>query len=207
MKPVLVTQRVEIVPDYGERRDALDQMWASFLERCGFFAVPIPNHLETALRLAASVNPAGLLLTGGNDLSAYSGNASERDKTEHALIDWCRERSLPIMGVCRGLQVLANRFGVGLTRLEAHSGRRHLIRGKCGVREVNSFHHWGPRLPLVDELVVDYVSDDGVVEGFHHCAEKMAAIMWHPEREKPFDERDVEMIARFFASSESSKGA
>ena len=35
MKAVAITQRVSVVPDYGERRDCLDQAWTKFLAACG----------------------------------------------------------------------------------------------------------------------------------------------------------------------------
>ena len=43
MKPVAITQRVSVVPAYGERRDCLDQAWTKFLAACGLLPVLIPN--------------------------------------------------------------------------------------------------------------------------------------------------------------------
>ena len=43
---VAITQRVDVVSPTGERRDALDQRWASFLERLGYTIAPVPNYLE-----------------------------------------------------------------------------------------------------------------------------------------------------------------
>ncbi len=43
MKAVGVTQRVELVADYGERRDCLDQAWTQFLAACGLLPVLLPN--------------------------------------------------------------------------------------------------------------------------------------------------------------------
>lgn len=53
-KIVLVSQRVDVVASYGERRDALDQRWAEFLAGLGYLAVPVPNHPAAAAALAAA---------------------------------------------------------------------------------------------------------------------------------------------------------
>ena len=47
MKIVAVSQRVDVLQDKKERRDALDQNIGPFLIACGFFAIPVPNILDT----------------------------------------------------------------------------------------------------------------------------------------------------------------
>ena len=47
-----------------------------------------------------------MVLTGGNDLAALGGDAPERDATENALLDAAESRRLPVIGVCRGMQVI-----------------------------------------------------------------------------------------------------
>ena len=49
MKAVAITQRVTVVPEYGERRDCLDQAWAQFLSACGLVPVLVPNVTDAAL--------------------------------------------------------------------------------------------------------------------------------------------------------------
>ena len=43
MKAVAVTQRVSVIPAYGERRDCLDQAWTKFLAACGLLPVVLPT--------------------------------------------------------------------------------------------------------------------------------------------------------------------
>jgi len=99
MTLVAITQRVAIVPEYGERRDCLDQAWPRFLAACGLAPLALPNVLEVALELCAGAAASGLVLTGGNDLAACGGDAPERDAVEFALLDWAERRGLPVLGV------------------------------------------------------------------------------------------------------------
>jgi len=120
MKIVAVTQRVVVDPPHGTRRDCLDQVWVKFLLECGLIPIPIPNSVEAALQISGKVS--GIVLTGGNDLIACGGDAPERDETETALLDLAVHRDLPVLGVCRGMQMIQHRFG---TRLQhVHGGLR-----------------------------------------------------------------------------------
>jgi len=197
MKTVAVTQRVSIIPEYGERRDCLDQAWTKFLAACGLLPVALPNVMDTALALCEWAGIAGLVLTGGNDLAEYGGDAPERDAVEHALLSWAQQRDMPVLGVCRGMQVIQQHFAIELRRLEGHVAKRQVIHidGEC--REVNSYHHlaaFDSRPPLE----VWAVADDGAVEAIRHSVQPITGIMWHPERSAPFSSADVVLFRQVF---------
>jgi N5-(cytidine 5'-diphosphoramidyl)-L-glutamine hydrolase len=197
MKVVAVTQRVVIVPEYGERRDSLDQAWPKFLTECGLTPLAIPNVLEVALDLCAGTEISGLVLTGGNDLAQCGGDAPERDAVEFALLDWGEKRGLPVLGVCRGMQVIQRRFGIDLQRVEGNVARRQVIRIDGEPREVNSFHHFAA-LESRPPLDVWAIGDDGVVKAVRHSTEPITGIMWHPERCSPFSPADVALFREVF---------
>lgn len=199
MKLIGVTQRVVIEPRYGERRDALDQRWAQFLAACGLGAIPLPNQPDLAIRLAAVTGVDGILFTGGNDLSDYGGDAPERDATEAALLVWARVRKLPVLGVCRGMQMLQHSFGVRLERAKGHVTASHPALVEGIPRDVNSYHNFLAR-ESVPELVVWGRAWDKGIEAVRHCHETIAGMMWHPERLMPFDERDVAFFKNFFGA-------
>lgn len=191
-----VTQRVVENTSYSERRDALDQAWARLFAATapGTFCVPVPNGLDTPIPWIEALAPQVLVLTGGNDW----GEAPERDRTELALVQWFRERGLPILGVCRGLHVLNIAFGGGLcTDIAGSSGTNHVATehpvalagepflGWAGASRitVNSYHGQGV---LAGQLAADLrpfaVADGDVVEGCIHPDEPILAMQWHPER-------------------------
>ena len=197
MKAVAVTQRVSVVPEYGERRDCLDQEWTRFLMACGLLPVLLPNVSEAALALCERADVAGLVLTGGNDLAALGGDAPERDAVEHALLELAERRGLPVLGVCRGMQVIQQRFAIPLCRLEGHVAQRQVIRIDGEPKEVNSYHRFAAfdSRPPMD---VWAVAADGSVKAIRHEAQPITGIMWHPERWDPYSPADVALFRRVF---------
>lgn len=186
-----MTQRVERIASTGERRDALSQEWAAVAEESGFLPLLLPNRRSTVQALLEDLKPEGVLLTGGNDLLSCGGDAPERDETEHFLIDWALERRVPLLGVCRGCQMLLDHFGTPLRRVEGHIRVEHLL---SDGRRVNSFHGWGAetcRPPL--EVLAR--SEDGIVEAVRHrdCP-WIQGVMYHPERYSPLREQDLSFI-------------
>ncbi len=105
MRTVLVTQRVEVLADRGERRDALDQHWISLLLAAGLQPVPVPNNRAWVCSHLAEHGMRPLLLTGGNSLEKYGGDAPERDEIERLLLDTALKAGVPVLGVCRGMQL------------------------------------------------------------------------------------------------------
>ncbi len=196
MSAILISQRVEIIKSYGERRDCLDQSWCDFLHACGFLPIPIMNKETNIEVLADLTRPAGILLTGGNDLATYGGDAPERDRTERHLIDFGIAQNIPIMGVCRGFQLLTDYFGGKLERAQDHVARRHLIRGSF-VREVNSYHNLAAKI-IPENFEVLAKTDDNVVEAIKCKDHKIMAVMWHPERETPYKQEDIDLFTQFF---------
>lgn len=190
---VAVTQRVVIAPDTGERRDALDQRWAPLLDTCGFAAVAVPNRLAEVARWAGALDIGAVLLTGGDDLAELGGTTPERDITEYALLDWARNRAIPVLGVCRGLQLIAYRAGVRLSRIDGHVAVAHAVSTRDGSDEVNSFHRWGfDHAP--PGFVATATAPDGTIEAMEHATLPVSGIMWHPERYPSPRPRDIRLV-------------
>ena len=158
----------------------------------------------------------GLLLTGGDDVDPawYGADRSplsyppnrERDLFELALFAAARQRELPILGICRGIQLInvalggtlyqdlpAERPGpVDHNRAAPRADRSHAIRLAPGSLTaealggtslwVNSFHHQGIR-DLAPGLVATGWSEDELVESVEGAEGQpwMVAVQWHPE--------------------------
>lgn len=199
-----VSQRVTLVTEYGERRDALDQRWTVFLTSCGLIPILIPNHPPTANLLLKAIPLDGFLLTGGNNLVELGGDAPERDATELLLLEQARKSHKPLLGVCRGMQFLQNYFGVQLETVHGHVTAGHQIQGPfLEKRTVNSYHHLGTRTSHA-ELMVRARAEDGIVEAVKHVREPLQGIMWHPERSEPFAECDLKLFRDFFHGQAAS---
>jgi putative glutamine amidotransferase len=197
MKLVAVTQRVSLAPSHAERRDCLDQAWPAFLGACGLLCVPLPNDAAVALALCDTLPISGLVLTGGNDLAAVGGDAPERDATELAVLEATLARGLPVLGVCRGMQLIQHRASVPLRRVEGHVTARQDILIDGEPAETNSYHNFGAtesRPPLETWAV----AADGVVKAVRDRERALTGIMWHPERQSPFSPRDIALVRRMF---------
>jgi N5-(cytidine 5'-diphosphoramidyl)-L-glutamine hydrolase len=197
MKTVAITQRVSVIPEYGERRDCLDQAWPRFISACGLLPLVLPNVTDVAVAICDASDVAGLVLTGGNDLATLGGDTPERDATENALLDAVELRGLPVLGVCRGMQLIQQRCAIPLRRVAGHVTKRQTIRINGEPAEVNSYHRFAA-FESSPPLEVWAVAADGVVKAIRHSVLPITGIMWHPERNTPFAAVDVALFRRVF---------
>lgn len=199
MKRIAITQRVEIVPSYGERRDALDQRWTDFLAQADMLPLVVPNNIEALPVLLEYFPVDGILLTGGGDLTAYGGNTPERDAIEVALIRFAIGEGIPLIGVCRGMQAIQHFFGVRLEAVVGHVAVEQTVVIEGRPETVNSYHCLGST-STVPDLEICALAEDGVIEGVRHRRYPIHGLMWHPERISPFRTADTEMFVRVFGS-------
>lgn len=199
MKKVAVTQRVDISSPHKERRDALDQRWCAFLNAANLSPLILPNNIASSTKLLSTEAIEGILLTGGNDLEAYGGDAKERDELEQYLLRWGMENCIPILGVCRGMQMIQQHFGVKLQEVSGHISASQEVIMETGVESVNSYHRYGS-FESNEDLPVWAQSCDGLVKAIRSKEHAIMGLMWHPERLEPFRARDLELFADFFGS-------
>jgi putative glutamine amidotransferase len=199
MTLVAVTQRVSVCQQTQERRDALDQNWTRLLQNSGVTPLLIPNTLQDPVDFFETSGARGLLLTGGNDLVSLGGNAPERDNLEMQLIAHARDNDLPILGVCRGMQLIQKVFGVKLEAVMGHVTPNQIISVHGMERSVNSYHNFGSK-ETVPDLVVWARALDTTIKAVEHRSENIKGLMWHPERLHPFHSEDLDYIRRAFAS-------
>ena len=151
---------------------------------------------------------AGLVLCGGGDLDpALFGQEDRgslppdplRDRAELVLVHSYLERGLPILAICRGMQVLNVALGgdllqdLGEARRPLHRGERdvtHPIRTAPGsllerllgpASVVNSAHHQAVDR-LGRELRPTAWAPDGTTEGLEHLRLPAVGVQFHPER-------------------------
>lgn len=188
-----VTMREVRNPSTGELRDAVAASWNDFLAWALPEAVwmPLPNAGEGAVQSLEAFGLNALILTGGDDLGA----SERRDRTERALLEACRAHGLPVFGVCRGAQLMWDTLGGRLVPVEGHVAQRHALNHTDGATakapDVNSYHRWGlPGEAIPAHLTPLAFAPDGSVESFAFPARRWTAVMWHPERETPFQPHD-----------------
>lgn len=202
MNLLLITQRVEFVKSHNERRDSLDQRWIDFIQKCGFVPLICPNNINVTDILLKEIKVSGIILSGGNNLVEYGGDAPERDSLEYSLIDYSICSNIPLVGVCRGMQVILDYFKINMVNVENHINTNHIITSEDNIKkQVNSFHSMGA-FDTNNEIAVIYRSEDGVLEKIRHKQYNLHGIMWHPERNIPIDMDDLIFFKKIFCGKE-----
>jgi putative glutamine amidotransferase len=197
----------------GRERVTLNTTYVRALESAGLVPLAVPTMLSADRAGAALAAVRGLVLTGGEDVAPDRYGAMPhprlgevdpvRDAAELALITAARARGLPILAICRGIQILNVALG-GTLYQDLQSERpssvphsdetsRHAVRGEAGsllertlgtrTASVNSRHHQAIR-DLAPGLKAVAWADDGVIEGAEPAdtnASWIVAVQWHPE--------------------------
>ena len=198
---------------YGDKFDNLENSYIQYLQSFGIEAIPVPNLIKDVSKYLQKMPIGGIILSGGNDIDPVSFGlekeeglslALERDRVEKGMLEHALENSLPVLGICRGMQFLNVYFGGKLSRVEhpprvIHEISIQVYQETFGEKvEVNSYHGWGIKEDdISSKLKVLAVSEDGVVEGIYHPSLPIAGIQWHPERDSPDDAFNAKIINAF----------
>jgi gamma-glutamyl-gamma-aminobutyrate hydrolase PuuD len=180
-------------------------VYDAYLKRLAAVATPVVawpggSEIESLLAIADAV----VLIGGGDVAPSRFGSQAEgqavdppRDELETELVLGCRERGLPVLGFCRGAQLLNVALGGTLKQVDGHvqttalSQPVHEVNIEPGTRlastvtsnrtRVNSFHRWAVDRPG-EGLTVTARAADGVPEaveadnGWHALG-----VQWHAE--------------------------
>jgi putative glutamine amidotransferase len=217
----LATQTLEAIPGKLPPRWVMGQRYVRVLAAAGAvpWLIPLLSGDRTTLRLIYE-HLDGLFLTGGIDIdpAAYGEERHpmcdhsdpDRDRTEIQLIHWALADRKPILGVCRGIQIINVACGGSLYQHVAEqlpesikhdyfstttpytrdylahwvqlNGDSRLARlfGETMV-QVNSMHHQGIKR-LASGLRPSAFAPDGLVEGVEgQDGQYLVAVQWHPE--------------------------
>jgi len=185
------------------------------VERAGGRAVLVPPDDDGIEEVLDALD--GLIFSGGNDLTPDSygaeadpetgGTNPARDQGELALLTAALERDLPVLAICRGVEVLNIARGgdlvqhlpdvVGSERHKEQAGvfSEHDVELRPGTRleallgdraPVKSHHHQGFGR-LGSGLREAARADDGTVEAVEHPDRRFAlGVLWHPEEGEDF---------------------
>ncbi len=205
-KYVLITGRLDMLTGINEVRQSVDIKWFEFLKRIGATPIlyPIGVEVDNYLR---DMSIDGILLTGGNDLSSLSSCklSAIRDEAELSLIRYAINANIPLLGVCRGTQLIADFFGSSFEKKKGHVATTHCLRHNASskyyhflknIDVVNSYHNFVIE-DLADPLRAISFTESGDIEAFEHIARPILGVMWHPERRNSFDDNELNLFKSF----------
>lgn len=195
LKRIGISSRIMNIEKFEEKRDAISHDWIDFLQKLEFLPIIIPNKLKNIEGYISTLNLEGIILSGGDNF----GEFPERDKTEIRIIDYSTKNNIPILGVCRGMQLINEFFnGENIKNNNSmHVGKSHNVKIKNSnfknilgeELEVNSFHNnlikkegIGQELEIFAESEID-----STIEGYFHKKYPIIGVMWHPERDQKQD--------------------
>jgi len=201
--------------DNSNLYNTLGNDYINSIIKCGGCPVIIPAVKEKFI-ITDYINMIdGIIFSGGEDISPGLYNEKNaglteninplRDKMEFSAIEAALNKKIPILGICRGMQILNVFFGGNLfqdissqhhseikhanilkIRSELHhditvNEKTHLMKVTgLNTIQVNSRHHQGIKNPA-GNFTISAMASDGIIEAIEDINNDIVAIQWHPE--------------------------
>lgn len=190
-----MTQRIYHYQPYGELWECLDSQFYDFLLECGILGFGVSFHHKDLQKVFENIDV--LVLSGGNDIGEYP----QRDSLEFALLDFAIRHHKKVLGICRGMQVISQYFGLALAKSSHEIRAPHTLQGGLTHR-VKSYHQFCVHSVPSGFEVLAYVGDE--IEAMRN--EQILGLMWHPEREeKQVRAYDVALVREFIHDQSRGK--
>ncbi len=205
-RPAESLPRIGISANRKDGQTCLAETYIQSVIQAGGAPVVIPATTDLRVLTAVVQDLDGILMSGGGDINplfvgeeplpALQDVDTLRDRYDLLLIRLASNRQIPLMGICRGHQMLNAAFGGTLyqdiysqadTDVIKHSQKMareeasHTVHLEDGCEiAVNSFHHQAVK-DVAPEFVQTAVAPDGINEGMRHPEKSVFSVQWHPE--------------------------
>ena len=201
MKPL-----VAVSPSVNMNEDEIMLKRAYFSAVFNAGGIPMATDLSGTKEIIK--NADGIILSGGGAIDAeLTGDVADkatqgqvsrlRDEYEFELMKYAVKNNIPVLGICRGMQVIGAYFGAHIIQhMEGHKQKEeknvssHYVNVKDGTLlhkiigenrlKVNSYHHQAVGKGF--RGTISAVSDDGFAEAVEPDGEAfILGVQWHPE--------------------------
>lgn len=207
---------IGITGNYSELNTTLGEAYYRSVLEAGGIPVVLPPHDDIDVLKDMLDSLDGILFSGGADLNplfvreepiqGLRGINHRRDLQELLLVRLAYDRQLPMLGICRGIQMMVAALGGSIYQdiysqkdknclkhsqdldraTASHSvslSAGSILHGlfQSDILYVNSFHHQAVK-DVPSSLKVTAVSSDGVIEAVESTEHKsVLGVQWHPE--------------------------
>jgi putative glutamine amidotransferase len=234
-------QSIDGIPEGLPQSVVMNQRYYQAAAAAGAAPVLIPLLDDTEALRAIYERMDGILIPGGVDVdpAAFGETPHERlgridparDRVELQLVEWAVEDRKPVLGLCRGLQVINVALGGTLYQdLEAQypNALKHDYFPNYGFERdylahevaltpgsrlhhalhaesiaVNSMHHQGIK-QLGRSLAPSATAPDGLIEAIESCDDSfLVGVQWHPEVFEANDPNTEHLFTEFLAAARS----
>lgn len=192
--------------------------------------IPVITDIKALSVIVADLD--GLILSGGGDLNPLYLSEEPipqlqdvdtfRDEYDLILLRLATNRQIPVMGICRGHQLLNVAFGGSVYQdihsqndrpllkhsqtqsreLPSHTVRLEQIQSRLRslLKEdtiyVNSFHHQAIKEPAT-EFIATATAPDGINEAMEHPEKDLFSVQWHPEAMAPEGDKVMQLLFQY----------
>ena len=176
--------------------DFVDHYWIKFFELRKINFIIVSNSIQINWNIYNKYKIKLIIIPGGNDLFGSERLSKVRLNNEFKLIKFGLKNNIPILGICRGMQVINYYFKGKQKKFLGHMNTTHDIIMKNDffkkkILNVNSFHNYIITEKLLSKKLNVLATDkDKNIEFFSHKSKKIFGIMWHPERNKNYKQLD-----------------
>ena len=167
-KYILISQSLIYNKTRNELSDFIDTRLINFFTKLNYIPITISNFYSNPDVFLNSFKFSAIILTGGSDI----GKFPRRDKLENNLIKYSIRKKVPLIGICRGMQMI-NRFFKGkLVKIDNHVKVKHLILNVKSKKKlvVNSYHNYAIYEKTMHKnlSVLHRCFKDNSIESFKH---------------------------------------
>ena len=231
MKPIAISMNFK---QLFRGNDLIEQNYIEYYSKFDILPILISNALANPTEYCRHFDVEGIILTGGIDIETEVINADSsgrgkkcrgRDAVEWQLLKMAVESNMPVLGICRGMQLINLFFGgniiinmdktipgaISHTAVEhdviiTDSGFQSIL--KCDSLRVNSFHNHGLIESSIAPDLCEFArcAEDNSVEGIFHPGYPILGIQWHPERREAINENEFQLLKTFFTQGKFLKG-
>ena len=183
---------------YDTHIDFIDHHWLNFFDKKKIDVTLLPNKEKLALEKIKNSKKIDLIIIpGGSDLFKKDKISKIRLDIEKLLIQYSIKKKIPLLGVCRGMQLINHHYGGTLNKVKNHMK----IKSKIFLRDslfkrkimtVKCYHYFGiNEYNLGKNLEIKAVDNNNNIEMFEHKQKNIIGVMWHPERESNYNKLEL----------------